>query len=396
MKNIYKFLMSGCFLINLLMIMTSCSDKKETEDAVDHGHEEGLEMTEAQYKQAAIEIGKAEKRNMGSALKVNGVIDVPPHGEITISLPYGGFLKYTKMLPGTKVKKGQLLAIVENPDFIQFQQEYLENLSRRAFLKAEFERQEKLYKEQVAAGKKFQEAQSLYEANEIRIRAMGERLKLIGFNLNRINEGKTSAAVRIYSTIDGSVRDVYANIGKYIDPRDAIMMLTDTGDLHVELSVYENDIPKIKNGQKIKFTVSNSPEVMREAEVFLIGSGVREDRSVTVHGHLMKEEKGILPGMYVSANVIIGTNEVWTVPEESVVRFGGKQFVFVLKGKVQEGEVSMYQFEMKEVTKGNTENGFSEISYQSGSDNISADQIIVRGAYALLSLSKNTDAGHSH
>ena len=105
-------------------------------------------------------IGKASKRKIGTELQVNGIIDVPPHSKVSINLPYGGFLKDTQMLPGTKVKKGQLIAIIENPEFIEFQQEYLESVAQQEYLKAEYERQEKLYNEEVSSEKTYQQAKS--------------------------------------------------------------------------------------------------------------------------------------------------------------------------------------------------------------------------------------------
>jgi len=390
--------MQQVLAINLLiLLLLSCSAKPEKVDLEGGGHSDLIELTQAQYDQAGIVLGKAGKRTIGSELKVNGIIDVPPHGKVSIHLPYGGFLKSTEMLPGTKVRKGQLLAVIENPDFIHFQQDYLENLAEREFLKAEYERQEALLLENVIAKKEYQQAKSAFEANGVRVKTMGDRLKLIGFNLTSIKEGKTSASVKIYSPISGSVREIYANVGKYIDPEDAIMDLTDNTDLHVELSVYENDIPQVKEGQKIRFAITSTPNQIREAEVFLIGSGVREDRSVTVHGHLDKIEKDLLPGMYVSASIIIGSNEVWTVPEEAVVRFNGKHYVYLLDSKKQENNQTVLHFEMKEVIKGMIEDGYVQVDYSTDQGDISSDEIVLKGAYTLLSKSKNIeDDGDGH
>ena len=355
-----------------------------------------VEFTQAQFDQAGIEIGKAQKRDIGSELKVNGIIDVPPHGHISINLPYGGFLKDTKMLSGTKVKKGQILATIQNPDFIHFQQEYQEGLAQREFLKAEYERQEGLYKEQVASGKNYQQAKSAFMTNEVRINALQEKLKLIGFDISKISAGNTTSLVNIYSPVTGSVKEVYSNVGRYINPQDVIMDLTDSDDLHVELSVYENDIPKIKEGQKIRFTVANSPDQIREAEVFLIGKNVREDRSVTVHGHLNSHDEDLLPGMYIAANIISGASKVWTVPEESVVRFQGKHYVYSYLGKAKEAGDLIHKFEMIEIIKGLTEDGYVQIDMTDKID-IENDSLVIIGAFHILSKSKNNEEeGHGH
>ncbi len=373
-----------------MLVLVTCTKRPEKKIEEEESLEENLvEFTQAQYQMAKIVIGEAEKRKIGTELKVNGIIDVPPHSQISITLPYGGFLKDTDMLPGTKVKKGQLLATIENPDFIQFQQEYLENLAQHEYLEADFLRQQQLFKEEVVSEKIYQQAKSAFVANEVRVKTMGDRLELIGFSLKRLREGKTSASVNIYSPITGSVLDVDTNVGKYINPEDVIMDITDTKDLHVELSVYENDIPHVKEGQVIHFTVTNSPNKIRKAEVFLIGSEVREDRSVTVHGHLKNIEPDLLPGMYVSANLIIDTNTVWTISKDAVVSFEGKQYIYVLNNH-QEGN-QVYQFEMKEVTVGLSEDEFVEIEYLSPQNDVATDIIVQNGGYSILSLSKNKE-----
>ncbi|CAN0054866.1 unnamed protein product, partial [Chrysoparadoxa australica] len=295
MKTIYQYISKAFSIALMSVIIISCSSQTAEQTKEHHEEDNRIELTQTQFDQANIRVGSIEKRVMGSELRVNGVIDVPPESNISITMPYGGFVKYTEMLPGTSVRKGQLLVTIENPEFIQFQQEYLESLANQEFLEAEFERQQELYDEKVASGKSFQQAKSAYLANEARIKTMEASLKMIGLNPTKISGGNVVSFVSIYAPVTGQVREVYTNVGKYINPQDVIMDITNSDDLHVELTVYENDIPKIKKGQRIRFALANAPDQWREAKVFLVGSGVREDRSVTVHGHLIEKHKDLLP-----------------------------------------------------------------------------------------------------
>ena len=400
MKNTFQYISNLFTMTLMILIMASCNSKTE-EAAKEEHHEEknNVELTQAQYDQANIELGSIEKRVIGSELMVNGIIDVPPQGNISINMPYGGFVKYINMLPGTSVKKGQLLATIENPEFIQFQQDYLEGLANQEFLKAEFDRQQELYNEKVASGKTFQQAKSNYLANEAKIKTMEARLKLIGINLAKIRDGIVATSVSIYSPVTGSVREVYTNMGKYIHPQDVIMDITNAEDLHVELTVYENDIPKIKKGQRIRFTLANTPDQWREAEVFLLGSSVREDRSVTVHGHLEQMYEDLLPGMYVTAKVETDSNDVWTVPEPSVVRFGGKYYIFAYTDQRTENGKTVHDFEMLEVIRGYTEDDYTQISLADSLREISTIKLVSKGAFTLLATTKNSEeegGGHGH
>lgn len=400
MKNTFQYISNLFTMITMILIMASCNSKTEKAANEEHHEEENaVELTQAQYDQANIELGSIEKRVIGSELMVNGIIDVPPQGNISINMPYGGFVKYIDMLPGTSVKKGQLLATIENPEFIQFQQDYLEGLANQEFLKAEFDRQQELYSEKVASGKSFQQAKSNYLANEAKIKTMEARLKLIGINLAKIRDGIVATSVSIYSPVTGSVREVYTNRGKYINPQDVIMDITNAEDLHVELTVYENDIPKIRKGQRIRFTLANTPDQWREAEVFLLGSSVREDRSVTVHGHLEQMYEDLLPGMYVTAKVETDSNDVWTVPEPSVVRFGGKYYIFAYTDQRTENGKTVHDFEMLEVIKGYTEDEYTEILLVDSSTEMSTVKLVSKGAFTLLATAKNSEeegGGHGH
>ncbi|MEP2026172.1 MAG: efflux RND transporter periplasmic adaptor subunit [Reichenbachiella sp.] len=400
MKNSFKYIKSIFIHTLLALVVIACESQSKVEQEAQHHEEENeVELTQAQYDQARLELGSIKKRNIGSELQVNGMIDVPPQSNISINMPYGGFIKFIDMLPGTKVRKGQLLAVIENPEFIQYQQDYLEGLANQEYLKAEFDRQQKLYNEKVASGKSFQQAKSSYLANEARIKSMVARLKLIGLNTTSIRNGKVSTSVNIYAPVSGYVREVYTNIGKFINPKDVIMDITNADDLHVELTVYENDIPKVKDGQRIRFSLANTPDQWREAEVFLIGRGVREDRSVTVHGHLKEKYEDLLPGMYVSAKIETDMQEVWAVPEQAVVRFGGKHFIFAYTETSKKGDEKINSFDMLEVVVGNTEDGFAQVELINSSLEYNEVKLVTKGAFTLLAKAKNTEeegGGHGH
>jgi cobalt-zinc-cadmium efflux system membrane fusion protein len=398
MKNIVSQLALAILFISMVSCGESTSEEKTEVKAEKHSeeNENHIELTNEQLKNTNIQIGKAEMRSLGSEISVNGIIDVPPQGNISINIPYGGFLKYTEMLPGTKVKKGQLLAVIENPMFIDIQQDYLETLAEGEYLKTDFERQETLYKEEVSSAKVYQKAKSVYNTNRAQINAMEAKLRLIGVNLKNLKTGKVSSAVNIYSPVTGQVREVFSNIGKFVGPEDIIMDVTDAKDLHVELTVYESDITKVQTGQKIRFSLANKPESWKEAEVYLIGSGVRDDRSITVHGHLLKEYENLWPGMFVNARIETGTSESYTLPEDAVVRFNAKNYVFISKGSTKENGVEKHNFEMVEVKTGSSEAGVIQINTIDRELDFKKISIVVKDANTLLATAKNSDDGGGH
>ena len=395
MKNIvYKII-----LFIALILGVGCKEKTTViENTHDNKNENIIELTDAQLKQTEIVIGKVVKRKIGHEISVNGMIDVPPQGNISVTVPYGGFLKYTAMLPGTRLKKGQIIATVENPEFIEFQRDYLEALANNEYLKADFERQQTLNNEEVTSTKVFQKAKSSYLTNKANIQALESKLRLIGINPSSVKNGKISSVVNVYSPINGIVRDVYINTGKYFNPQDVLMDITDASDLHVELKVYEDDIPLIRMGQRIRFRLANAPNKWMEAEVFLIGNNVREDRSITIHGHLKEKNEDLLPGMFVNANIEVEALELYTVPEEAIVRFDSKHYIFKSLGKRKENEQTMNDFEMIEISKGNEEEGFVAIFLENKDQDIAKVEVVLKDAFTLLAKAKNSEeeGGHGH
>jgi cobalt-zinc-cadmium efflux system membrane fusion protein len=388
MKNIaYKIV-----LCTALILAMGCKEQplKEAKQTTAKNNN-NIEVSETQLKQTTIKIGKVKKRKIGHEISVNGKIDVPPQGNISVTVPYGGFLKRTTMLPGTKLKKGQVIARVENPKFIDFQRAYLEALAKNDYLKADYERQQTLNDEEVSSAKVFQKSKSNYLTNKANMEALESKLRLIGMHPSRVKNGKITAIVNIYSPINGIVRDVFINTGKYFNPQDVLMDITDASDLHIELKVYEDDIGLIKVGQRIRFRLSNAPENWMEAQVFLIGNNVRNDRSITIHGHLEEKNAALLPGMFVNATIEVDTLEQYAVPEEAIVRFEGKQYLFMFKGNRKEGNQTMSDFEMLEVIKGNEEEDYVAVSLLDKALQMEDLNIVLKDAFTLLAKAKNSE-----
>ncbi len=349
-----------------------------------------VELTAAQYKMASIQLGKPEPKNLSQVIPANGALDVPPQNLVTISAPLGGFVKNTELLQGMQVKKGQVIAIIENPDFIDIQQEYLENKSHLEYLELEYARQKELATENISATKTFQQTTAEYKSIQSRVHALAEKLALIGISTKQVEQGKITRTVAMYAPISGYVTEVHVNIGKFVSPTDVLFEIVDTEHLHVELTVYERDVTKLRPGQKIRFTLPNESNRERTATLYLIGREISPERTIRVHAHLDKEDTQLIPGMYVKAFIEIENAAVSALPAEAVLQSEGKAYVFVYTGKRKTGKAELSVFEMQEVSKGIVENGFIEVNLPkiTASD---STRIVVKGAYSLLAKMKNIE-----
>lgn len=338
----YQAILIGLFLLSVFL--NSCGNKTEkTEEGATEAHAEEatedvkfLELSAAKFKAAGIVLGAIEEKNMSDILKVNGMLDVPPQNLISINAPYGGFIKTTDLLEGTKVKKGQVIAVLTNPEYIEMQQTYLESRGKLDFLEKDYQRQKELQKENVTSAKTYQKAESEYKSTFAVVKGLEAKLKLLNINKNTVLEGNFTSDIVMTSPINGYVTNVNANIGKFVNPQDVVFEIVDTEHLHVELTVFEKDISKIKEEQKIRFTLANNPDVELTATVHLIGRSFDQSRSVRIHGHLDVEDPHLLPGMYVNAIIELGNERVKAVSKEAVVLSDGKEFIFIRNKDCQE------------------------------------------------------------
>lgn len=372
------------------VLISSCGSKSEEATKEEHHDEEAsiVELTPEQVKIINLKLGKIEMKDLSGAIKVNGMLDVPPQNLVSISAPMGGFVKSTELLQGVKVTKGQTIVVMQHPDYIQMQQDFLETKSQLEYLEAEYKRQQELSKDNVNSQKTLQLAKSQYEGMLAKNAGLKSKLMMLGINGEKLTSQTMQNSITITSPISGYVTSVNVNIGMYVNPTDVMFKIVDTEHLHAELTVFEKDVPKIKLGQKVRFTLANETDE-RTATVYLIGREISSDRTVRIHCHLDKEDLDLLPGMYLKAYVEAGTQRLSALPNEAIVNFEGKDYVFVTEKEAN-------HFKMLEVTKGISELGYTEIVTKEGLNNESL--IVINGAYDILAKIKNSEeeGGHGH
>ena len=367
-----------------LLIVSSCGQNKpenKTEDISSDSSSSIINLTPAQYKAAKINLGNIERKPMGSTLRVNGMLDVPPQNLITIAAPMGGFVKSTKLLQGMKVKKGELLVTLENQEYIQLQQDYLDNRSKLEFLEAEYNRQVELSKENVNAQKALQQSKSQFQSVKAMVKGLEAKLAMINISVSALADGNIEPAIHLFAPIDGFVTVVNVNIGQYVNATDVMFKIVNIDHIHAELQVYEKDINKISFGQKVSFQLANESSI-RTASVYLIGKEISPERTVRIHCHLDKEDEHLLPGMYVTGMIETTTNEAEVVPTRAIVGFEGEGYIFASTSDKE-------QFELIPVTTGNADAEFTAIQLPEGFDK--SRTIVVNGAFELLGMLKNTE-----
>jgi cobalt-zinc-cadmium efflux system membrane fusion protein len=374
----------------LILSMVSCNSKGKQVDGIvklEVLPADIVELRADQIKLASIELGSVEMHQMRNVLKVNGVISVSPQNFATVCMPMGGFIKSTNLLPGNPVTKGQTIAVIENQEFIDIQQSFLEAKNKLIYAEAEFVRHTDLYKSDVYSEQNLQKVTVEYRNLKALVKSLEQKLLLIGIDPGKLSEENISSSVNLVSPINGFLTAVNVNIGKFVSSADVLFEIVNSNKLFLELSLFEKDADKVSAGQKLSFYVNNETEV-HEAVLTQTGKSVSNEKTFRVYASVTSSCKNLFPGMYVNAFIEESDNKVTVLPADAVVSFDDKDYIFTYEKEKEEAGMPFTEYRMVEVEKGVSGSGFTEIKLPDGF-NFMDKKIVTKGAYNLLSAKKN-------
>jgi len=388
------------FVLLITGMVWSCTSETEDEhdeamhvdDHDDHyDHENGVKMVElnqAQLKNASVKLGDFEMKNMSETVNANGYTKLPPQNQADVAMHTTGLIKSICVLEGQEVKKGQVLATMESPEFAILQEAYLRSKSQLDYLQKEYERQLKLSEDNINAKKVVEKTKSDLETEKAHFRSLERQLAIYGINGN----GAIVSTISIKAPIGGHITAVNVKIGSAVEVGAPLFSIVDNSEMHVDLQVYEKDLEKVKEGQRVRFVLTNQSHTEITGQIFNIGKSFEnETKTVAVHAHIEDKEKFLIPGMYVNAIIDVGEQEVKTLPAEAVIQAEGRYFIFV-KAADQHDEHT--EFRRLEVSVGSSQLGYLEVTPVQ--KRVKGEKIVISGAYYLQSHLQKSDGGGGH
>ncbi len=338
-------------------------------------------LTDEQIKSIGIELGTIEEKQLTASLKTNGVLKVPNQNKASINSIYSGVIKSLLVQPGNTVRKGQTIATIANPEFIQAQSQYLSVNAKISLAELEVKRQKELNAGNAGALKNLQSAETELRTLRTAKSTLQQQIQLMGINPSTLSNGKLISVLSVVSPINGVVSNVMIKMGSYVDLSTTVAEIVDNSQLHLDLFVYEKDLPKLKNNQTIHFTVTNNPGKEYDAQVYSLGSSFEgESKAITVHAMVKGDKTGLIDGMNVTAAISLDKAIVPAVPNDAIVTVTGQDYIFVLvdaetknqdnnKDSVKQDANNKQNTEEKEITferipvvKGTSDVGFTEIT----------------------------------
>ncbi len=363
-------------------------DNEEKTGEENHGEGE-IHLTQKQLDAAKIETGTIEKMKIREKVAVTGTIEVPPQSKATIYAPLEAFVYKTDLLPGDKVAKGQTVAVLQHPNFIELQYAYLEAVNKLNVTKADYERKKMLLENDITSKKSFQIAEGSYRSAKSLADSYEAQLKMAGLSPSTVATNGIQQYVYIKAPIAGFVVEQNLNKGMFVAANTEMMEIIDNDHMHADLNVFGTDITKVKKGDVFEFQPSGIDKIYK-GYIKLVSQKVSDKtKTVNVHGHFEDEEGRLKTGMFINAQILLGGNEVYAVPQDAVIENEGENFIFVQK--------SEEEFVPVEVTLGGSDNGYVEV--KTIKDNNFNIKYVTKGAHflkgKLLQMAGGMD-GHAH
>lgn len=410
MKFINKSIISILFVAVMLLLLSCGGEHKEgdghshegettqhtPDDRHGHGeeHEEGeIHLTKEQIKTMNIQFGDFSEIKINDYISATGTLGLPPNALTSVSAKSNGFIKNSnKYVEGSYVKKGVVMAYLENPEFIQHQREYLEVAAELVFDQQELTRQNTLVEANAGIEKNVQRLQAEVNMKTATLKGIAKQLAYLGINVDNLSPDNIVERVPIYAPMSGYITTIKMHNGKYVTPELELMEIVNENHLHLELDIFEKDIATIKEEQKISYTVPALGNDVFEGEVHVIGKEFNtENKTVRIHGHLEKKRPQFIKDLFVEAKIWLNDQTVQALPEDAIIKDGASSYIYAADNSTEEDEL---KFDQIMVIPGTSDKGFTAVTLIN--EIPEGMKIVTEGAYYVYAQSKAGDLEHEH
>lgn len=370
--------------LSVILTLSSCSGKKEEEKTVYENtkfkekDQNTVQLSDKQLQSIGLTTTTIQEKTMQKRVRLNGKVEIAPSHISSVSSIMGGHIKSIGVINGSHFSKGQVLAVVEDPQFIQLQQDYLVTKAQLESARLNLSRQKDLNITKATSDKTLQTAQADYSTLNATLKGLEEKLRIIGINAKGLNSSNIRSRINVYAPFSGFVSKILVNNGQYINPSDTLFELINPVGLLLELKVFENDVNDVKIGQEILVYNNQNPDKKSTAKIVSIVPSIENGGSSIAVAKLSTPNPEFIKGMYINAEVTINSRFTIGLSNESVVSFESKNYIFE--------DLGNKKYKMIPVNVGISDDQFTEILK---ADNLKDKKIVQKGAYSLLMALKN-------
>jgi len=389
MKNLYHYIFGILSLLSFIACNNPEVNENESLVAESSAEAHTLSLSKNQYKLANVQMGKVAYRSLDKLIKLNGTVETSPSSQQKISLPLGGYIMDMQLMVGQVVKKNQIVARIENREFIKLQSDYIETKSTFRYLTKEYERQYKLRKDEINSEKTFQKINNELISTKAKLKGLEVELDWIGIDPTTLTAAKITKTVSLRAPITGYISAINVSNGAYAAPQDVLFEIVNIDGIYLNLRAFEKDIQSLSVGQKIKFSTVDSDQYDREATISIVGKSINEDHTISVTGKINKGSKvGLFPGMNVKTWISISDIQQFVVPTDAIVHYANKTYILAENSSTK----NRVEFQLVQIRPLFEEGIYTAIELP---DNFDREQtsIVTQNAYVVIAKEINAQEG---
>ncbi len=278
-----------------------------------------------------VKLGKMEAVSQFPVLSAPANIVIPPTQEYVVSAAQAGFIEKMNVAVGDKVVKGQILALLNSPDLLVLQQEYLKADNSLQLATAIYQRDKKLLQEVVISDRLWQETSSQYHSAVSETDKQKQLLEITGMTTSDVAQfGKThrlSRQLNVHAPITGVVIERLAVVGTHIDMMAPLYRVANLDELWLEIAIPQERISTIKVGDRVE--IENSKVT---AKISLLDQSVNpENQTILARAVVDKQSQGLLrAGQRLNSRIIqLSDKATFKVPNAAIAQNEGKAFLFI-------------------------------------------------------------------
>jgi membrane fusion protein, heavy metal efflux system len=352
-------------------IMVSCNKKSEQKTENNSGL---IEITKAQFESEKMVIGELVLRPFNDMVHFTGSIVSSVDGQAQISLPLPGIINKIHYKPGQIISKGSVIFEISGFEFVDLQRDFAESSAIVSRLKSDYLRAKELFKENIATQKDFIYAESNYFAENAKYKALKIKLESTGLDVSKIEKGEFYSSYCITSPFRGFVASINATIGQYVEPQQMVAEIIDDKSFQLRLSVFENNIIKMKAGQMVDFYLNGNKSVKYRATISVVGKTIiPASKSIECYAAIENTNNiNLANNQFVEGEVYAVVDSVPAVPETAIINSENASFLLVYVKEIN----STYYFKKVKVSKGRNVNSFIELTGQ-----LPSNRLLISGVY---------------
>jgi membrane fusion protein, heavy metal efflux system len=289
-----------------------------------------IKLSQQQIDNLGIKIGKLETASHVPLFTAPAKVVVPPTHDFIVSTSQAGLVVKMNASVGDKVTKGEVLGLINSPDLLTLQGNYLKAVGALKLATATYNRDKTLRKEGVISGRSEQEAFSLYNAALIEANEAKQLLQIAGMSASEFkqldNTGRLASQISIRSPITGRVIERMAVTGTHVDPMSPLYRVANLDELWLEINIPQDYIDDVKIGDKVQ--VENA---LAEAEIKALGQSVNpENQTILARAVIRDNPSSVRVGQKVTIQHMQASDAVtYKLPDVAIAHNGGKTYVFI-------------------------------------------------------------------